>query len=178
MNAESSIVDLQPAVASAAQRPDVRAAIADIYASLQQEIDLRRPLCTSSGRCCHFETFGHRLYVTTMELAAFSHALQHAPADREAVVPLSGRSLPILKFTAGTSTPGCPFQLNELCSVHIIRPFGCRIFFCDESSTDWQHAQYERFHGELKRLHVQLNVPYFYVEWRQALAALGSSTCK
>ncbi|MGH7214404.1 MAG: hypothetical protein ACREIT_06545, partial [Tepidisphaeraceae bacterium] len=68
---------------------------------------------------------------------------------------------------------GCPFQLDKLCTVHAIRPFGCRIFFCDSTATQWQQEQYERFHAELKRLHEQLDVPYFYVEWRQALRALG-----
>jgi Fe-S-cluster containining protein len=68
---------------------------------------------------------------------------------------------------------GCPFQLNGLCDVHLIRPFGCRVFFCDETSMQWQSDQYERLHCELKRLHDELNVPYFYVEWRDALAALA-----
>ena|SRR5437762_13365478 len=68
---------------------------------------------------------------------------------------------------------GCPFQVSGLCSVHAIRPFGCRVFFCDSSSTDWQSEQYERHHARLKRLHEELAIPYFYVEWRQALAAVG-----
>ena len=69
----------------------------------------------------------------------------------------------------------CPFQTGTLCSVHKIRPFGCRVFFCDESSTDWQRRQYEFFHAELKRLHDALAVPYFYVEWRHALRVLFES---
>jgi hypothetical protein len=50
---------------------------------------------------------------------------------------------------------------------------GCRIFFCDATRDDWQHERYERFHGDLKRLHEELGVPYLYVEWREALRALG-----
>src|SRR5947207_7088495 len=77
---------LRQAVMTAAPRPEVRAAVADLYADLQAEIDARRPLCTASGRCCHFDAFGHRLFVTTMELAAFVHALDkmregEAPAE-------------------------------------------------------------------------------------------------
>ena len=68
---------------------------------------------------------------------------------------------------------GCPFQVEGLCSVHSIRPFGCRVFFCDATSDDWQHAQYERFHAQLKQLHDELAVPYRYMEWRAALAELG-----
>jgi len=59
--------------------------------------------------------------------------------------------------------------------VHAIRPFGCRMFFCDATSTAWQNEAYEQFHARLKRLHEELGVPYFYVEWRQALGALGLS---
>jgi hypothetical protein len=58
-----------------------------------------------------------------------------------------------------------------LCGVHAIRPFGCRIFFCDPTAGDWQQQQYELFHAELKKLHERFDVPYFYVEWRFALNA-------
>jgi hypothetical protein len=60
-----------------------------------------------------------------------------------------------------------------LCSVHTIRPFGCRIFFCDATATDWLAEQYERFHARIRRLHEELAVPYFYVEWREGLRAAG-----
>jgi Fe-S-cluster containining protein len=137
-----------------AARADVCQAISNVYRALQDALDLRKPLCVSSGRCCRFEEYGHRLFVTTMELAAFISQTDRPlkPADWD-----------------GT---GCPFQLNGLCDVHLIRPFGCRVFFCDETSTEWQAQQYERLHRELKRLHEELHVPYFYVEWREALAAL------
>lgn len=143
------------AVAHAARRAEVRNAVRHLYTAVQDQIDLRRPVCNTSGRCCRFDEFGHRLFVTTMELGAFLHEIASA-----------GRLLP---STPVGSTPGCPFQRDGLCGVHAIRPFGCRIFFCDETSADWQARQYEFFHAELKRLHEHLTVPYFYVEWRQAL---------
>jgi Fe-S-cluster containining protein len=145
---------LQEHVLLAARRPDVVDAVGRVYAQVQQEIDARRPICSASGRCCRFEEFGHRLFVTTMELAAFVAELQPSPARR----------------WDGT---GCPFQLNKLCTVHTIRPFGCRMFFCDATSTLWQNQQYEHFHARLKRLHEEMDVPYLYVEWRDALRQLG-----
>ncbi|MEO6436495.1 MAG: hypothetical protein ABIP55_12150 [Tepidisphaeraceae bacterium] len=151
---------LRDAVMQAADRPEVREAVARVYAELQQEIDTRRPRCDASGRCCRFEEFGHRLYVTTIELAMFVAEL----AERDKGQGVNQGSLD------GT---GCPFQTGGLCGVHAIRPFGCRVFFCDASSDDWQHAQYERFHGRLKRLHEQFDIPYRYLEWRQALGELG-----
>jgi hypothetical protein len=46
------------------------------------------------------------------------------------------------------------------------------MFFCDESATEWQQANYERFHAEIKSLHDELGVTYRYVEWRAALQEL------
>lgn len=144
---------LREAVRAASQRDDVRLAVSCLYEQLQDAIDLRRPRCDVSGRCCRFEEFGHRLFVTTMELAAFV-------ADAPKLIDASwdGR--------------GCPFQVERLCTVHALRPFGCRVFFCDATATEWQARQYERLHGQLKRLHEALEVPYFYIEWRQALENL------
>jgi Fe-S-cluster containining protein len=173
--------ELRRAVMNASRRPEVRAAVSDIYDALQAAIDLRRPLCTTSGRCCNFESYGHRLYVTTMELAAFDGQLESAQAQSSQQEPIASpakNSLPLLTTTSNkppTTNSSCPFQIDRLCSVHGIRPFGCRVFFCDQTATDWQHEQYERFHAQLRRLHEELDVPYFYVEWRFALDILTSS---
>jgi Fe-S-cluster containining protein len=145
---------LRHAVTEAAGRPEVATAVDAVYRSVQGEIDERRPRCDISGRCCRFEEYGHRLYVTTLELASFVR--QHAGGPD---APWDGT--------------GCPFQRAKLCTVHTIRPFGCRMFFCDATSTEWQNDAYERFHARLKQLHAELNVPYFYVEWRTALQTLG-----
>lgn len=145
---------LRQAVAAAAARSEVRAAVDALYADVAAEIDRRRPLCVISGRCCRFEEYGHRLYVTTLELAAF-------------------RSRYLGEAVTAWDGTGCPFQVNKLCGVHAIRPFGCRMFFCDATSTEWQNDAYERFHAELKSLHDRLGVPYFYLEWRGALRMLG-----
>jgi Fe-S-cluster containining protein len=102
--------------------------------------------------------------VTTLELATLLHDLRSS-RDRHAACGFPGNS-------PAERTAGCPFQVSNLCSIHEIRPFGCRIFFCDETSADWQQRHYEFFHSELKRLHERLAVPYFCVEWRQALRAL------
>ncbi len=157
--------ELREQVVAAAGREEARAAVREIYSSLQDDIDARKPVCRASGRCCRFEEFGHRLYVTTLELAAFVAELpSRRPEDSRA------GALPIL---SDRPPPGCPYQVDGLCGVHAIRPFGCRIFFCDSTSAQWQSERYERYHAELKRLHARLNVRYFYVEWRQALRELG-----
>lgn len=147
--------ELRLAVVRAASRDDVRAAVGEVYAQLAKEVDVRRPLCIASGRCCRFEEFGHRLYVTTIELAAFVAGV--------------GEERGRIEAWDGT---GCPFQVNKLCGVHAIRPFGCRVFFCDATADEWQKAMYERFHQNLRELHGRLDVPYFYVKWRRGLRAV------
>jgi Fe-S-cluster containining protein len=148
-------------VRQASARPEVRRAVGELYASVQREVEARRPRCEISGRCCRFEEYGHRLFVTTMELAAFAHDLDQA------------REFGRLPATAEWNGTGCPFQVAKLCGVHSIRPFGCRMFFCDATATDWQNQTYERFHADLRRLHDAMAVPYRYIEWRAALRALG-----
>jgi Fe-S-cluster containining protein len=158
---EQSPHPLIDAVRRASQREDVRAAVEAVCQQVQAEIDRRasialaagRPLCVLSGRCCRFDEFGHRLYVTTLELAHFLHRLP-------------------LAHPRTANSGGCPFQTQKLCTVHPFRPFGCRIFFCDPASTQWQNDLYERFHADLKRLHETLDVRYFYMEWRQALGMM------
>jgi Fe-S-cluster containining protein len=111
-----------------------------------------------------------------MELAKFVAELPANQSSRSAQATTSPLTLTVLAEKAPASpqaSPGsCVFQVEGLCTVHGIRPFGCRVFFCDETATDWQYEQYDRFHAQLRRLHEQLDVPYFYVEWRAALAAL------
>lgn len=156
--------DLATAVATHADRPDVRAAVTGLYDRLAIEITARRPRCDALGECCRFDAYGHRLYVTTIELITFA-------AQLPAIRPSSSKQrLNVLQPSSGGA---CVFQIDGLCGVHSIRPFGCRMFYCDPMATDWQQNTYERFHTELKALHEQLGVPYMYVEWRAALRAIG-----
>jgi hypothetical protein len=143
---------LREQVNAAAARPDVAAAVADVYARVSTAVDARRPVCVASGRCCHFDAYGHDLFVTTLEVAAFVTQLRARPI----------------------ANPGsCPFQVGKLCGVHAIRPFGCRLFYCDPTAQQWQQNLYEQLHADLRRLHETLGVDYFYVEWRNALETLG-----
>ena len=86
---------LRESVRAAAVRADVSAAVGRVYADVQAAIDERKPPCAISGRCCRFEEYGHRLYVTTLELAAFVRELNAAPDPS----------------WDGT---GCPFQRGKL----------------------------------------------------------------
>jgi Fe-S-cluster containining protein len=150
--------DLKQWVYAVSTRSDVRDKIRALYADLQVEIDRRQPLCVMSGRCCRFDEYGHRLYVTTAELAVFMAELAEM------------QPMPV---GPGGGPGGCPFQTGKICRVHLIRPMGCRLFFCDPTATEWQQAVYERFHARLKVLHEELSIPYSYVEWRFACRTMG-----
>lgn len=149
--------EFSQAVRAVANQVPLQREVRNLYVALQDAIDLRQPVCRTSGRCCRFEEFDHRLYVTTAELGTFLAELNQA----------------------GKPNPGgCPFQVTGLCSVHAIRPLGCRIFFCDETAKAWQEEQYGRFHRELQQIHDRWGTPYFYLEWRQALAWAGVGAAK
>lgn len=154
--------ELKEAILAAGERQEVRDAVEAVYKDLAAEIDRHWTLCGASGRCCRFEEYGHRLFITAIELGTFIHDLRRMNQPAKLVSAI----------TAWDGT-GCPFQVGKLCGVHGIRPMGCRMFFCDPRSTDWQNEQYERFHARLKRLHDELGVPYAYMEWRQGLREMG-----
>ena len=189
---DDQLLTLRDAVSTAVAIPDLVERITAIYADVQQAIDARNPRCDISGRCCQFEKFGHLLFVTTAELAVFQlqrptgrmHGESPAPSPLAGEGGVGGVELRIDSLQSSTPpltpparegepTPGCPYQIAGKCSVHTIRPFGCRIYFCDPTAQDWQQDQYEQFHTRLKQLHDELSIPYLYVEWRQGLKALA-----
>ena len=153
--------DLAEWVQAASQHEAACAAVHALYDRLGELIAARKPICTASGECCRFDAYGHRLYVTTLELGTFVRdlALQDRPAKNRLSLP--------------QSSDGCAYQIDGLCSVHAIRPFGCRIFFCDPTATAWQQELYEKFHAELRQLHGTFGVRYAYVEWRAGLREQG-----
>ncbi len=150
--------ELARAIEQAIAQPQLLAEVDRLYEQIRVETAARKPLCVMSGRCCHFESYGHRMYVSTVELAAFVAGV---------------RGLAGSQNLAAWDGTGCPFQVGKTCGVHSIRPMGCRVFFCDPTSTDWQTDLYEKIHNQLRKLHESWEIPYFYVEWRQALAAVG-----
>ncbi len=146
---------LREAVGRPVDRAAVLAELDGLYGAFQSLVDERKPRCDQSGRCCRFDAYGHLLFVTPIELIGFRERL----------------STPLGPWD-GSPMPGCTFLLEGLCSVHPARPFGCRVYFCDPTATDWQREQYETFHDQIKNLHARFDVPYLYVEWREALKAL------
>lgn len=155
---------IEPAVIAswraAAASIDAQSTIARLHEEIAAEVRVQRPLCVSSGRCCGFEAHGHRLYLTGIETAWTWSRLARRPSATEVDAALA----------AGT----CPF-LSGGCSVHAVRPPGCRIYFCDRDAAGWQSALAERCHLEIRSLHDRLDIPYRYAEWRSLLAAFAAA---
>jgi len=153
--------DLQPDSAltagwlAAIARDEVAHALEAIYARAASEIEARGPACWASGRCCNFERTGHRLYVTGLE-AAYA-------------IVRSARSLTHGEIDGARARGGCPFQEQNLCGIHTIKPLGCRVFFCDRSAHEWQQDLSERLLGDIRALHEVHQIEYRYGEWRAML---------
>lgn len=150
----------------AAGEPAIDEAIRALYAELDDAVAAKGPTCWVSGRCCKFDSFGHRLYVTGLEIAWF--LAQAPPLAEVGQTQTSGTGgLPILMNAPFADA--CPYQTGGLCGAHATRPLGCRIFFCQRGTETWQQDLYERFLEQLRRLHDGHGLPYRYMEWRAGL---------
>ena len=128
-------------------------AVEEVYVALDRRIAARVPRCINRGQCCKFDSFGHNLFVTSVELAYF----------------MGRREGPLL---AGAGS--CPYHQRGRCTARRARPVGCRIFFCEPASQGWQSDETETTLREIKRLHTQFCVRYAYVEWLSALNQLNA----
>lgn len=144
--------------AAAAADPAIAADLEAVYAYIAAAVETRGPACWASGRCCHFEKAGHRLYVTGLEAA---YTLQRAG------VPLTRE-----RIDRARADGGCPFQEQNRCGVHPARPLGCRVYFCDRTAQTWQQDLSERALSMIREIHNRRGVPYQYAEWRALLEML------
>lgn len=132
------------------------ARMSTFYAEVDAAVSARNPACRNRGLCCQFDRFGHRLYVTTVELAYFVRG------SRE-------------QWRAATDEDRCPYHIAGRCTARQQRPLGCRIFFCEPAAKAWQGPEYERRLTELKDIGAAFSVAYRYTDWLSALRTLGAA---
>ncbi len=105
--------------------------------------------CDNCKKCCDFGEFGHRLFVTSVELLHFVSNVDQIKKPEASV---------------------CPYLDAEGgCTVRDIRPVGCRTFFCkpaDDTLT-------ERTLSDIKIFLDTDRFPYYYIEWLHALHCLA-----
>jgi Fe-S-cluster containining protein len=123
-----------------------------LYADLERELPRYRFTCAASGKCCDFDAYGHRLYVTTIEAEYFFLHGPGAPLnDSERLCPAYGEE-------------------DRLCHAREGRMLGCRAYFCGPYPVIPPDDVYERYHAKLKRMHERHGVPFEYcdlLEWRR-----------
>ena len=142
------------ALLAAAQRPEVVAAMRAFFTEADREIAARPATCWNKGECCRFGQFGHRLYVTALEVCYYL-----AGGDRPG---------PVTDDT-------CPHAVGGKCHARDHRPLGCRIFYCDPAAQAWQGPLTEARLARLRELHRELDVPYLYADWLTVLRAINAS---
>ena len=161
----------------AAKRDAIDLSLRSFYTDLDTAVAERGAVCNASGRCCKFESYGHRLYVTGLEIAWFMQAVVSRQSGVGTDTSTSQSRFSLQQFSSTpnpqTLTPNCPYQIDGLCSTHTIRPLGCRVYFCEEGTEDWQQDTTELFLARLKTLHTEHDLPYVYMEWRAGLAEAG-----
>lgn len=141
------------ALRQAADRPDVVAAMQAFYEDADRRIAEQSPVCWNKGECCRFGEFGHRLYVTALEVVYY-------------LATARGCKVPTVTEDA------CPHARDGKCGVRHRRPLGCRVFYCDPAAQHWQGPFTEEMLARLRRMHDELAVPYFYADWLSVLRAL------
>ena len=136
----------------------LRSQLLQIYAEVERDIAAAAPVCDLSGRCCRFQEYGHRLYLSRPE----------AELLLETGLPAG----------AVMDEAGCPFQQGKLCTARERRPLGCRVYFCDPGYTGRAEEFSEHYIAKLKRLHQAADQPWeygslheFLREWQQTHAA-------
>ena len=134
------------------QNEDIISEIGRVYEWLDQTLashEAQAGHCFACGKCCDFDAYGHRLYVTRAEMLYFAEKI-----GSENLKPMpSGQ---------------CPYRVNDHCSVHEHRFAGCRTFCC-RGDADFQNQLTEQALDKIKALSDSLDIPYEYMDLRQAL---------
>lgn len=104
--------------------------------------------CKACGDCCDFEKFGHRLYVTSVELAYFVEKMGDDLRKMDSDV--------------------CPYRVDGKCTVYPYRFAGCRIFACGRNE-DTESQLSEESLQRLKEIGEEHKIPYQYTDLKTAL---------
>ena len=93
-------------VLAASRRSEVIAAMEAFYAEADRLIAARGPTCWNRGLCCRFGEYGHRLYVTAMEVAYYvARPPRPVPPPSEPGAQASGRPSEPRASVSGPSHP-------------------------------------------------------------------------
>jgi len=118
-------------------------ALAALYAALDHELPRWEFTCSASGRCCDFDAYGHRLYVSSLEAEHFFRG-----SDRR---------------RANEDPRHCPaWGSDRLCTAREARMLGCRTYFCPPYPQGVPEDLHARYDARIKALHDRFAIPYEY----------------
>lgn len=130
-----------------AQPTELTKRVSDIYDWLEAQLEEHRNLagtCRACGKCCDFDTYDHRLFVTQPEIEYLK-----AKIGSDNIKPMTdGR---------------CPYNAGGNCTIYENRFTACRIFCCG-GNKDFQSRLSEKVIGRLKNLCDEFEIPYRYVD--------------
>lgn len=126
--------------------------VSAIYQTLDKQLAAMDLSCQACGNCCDFESFGHKLYITTPELIYFAHFI--SPKEMTADI--------------------CPYRVDGKCTVYPYRFSGCRIFSC-RGDAEKENALCEQTISKLKTLCNEYGIRYHYVYLKAGLEMLRSN---
>lgn len=128
--------------------------VGTLYQWLESERGKLSQSCGACGSCCDFESFGHKLYVTTPELFHFYHFVG-----------------PHIKpMTTGI----CPYRIDGKCTVYPYRFAGCRIFTC-KGDAEKENTLCENAVRQFKILCDDQGITYRYVDLKTGLQLLNEN---
>lgn len=113
-----------------------------IYKDLDEELSTLSPPCRACGECCHFDEYGHKLYVSDIEV---EHILKNVGLPRTAV-----------------NKGVCPYLADNKCTIREHRPLGCRIFYCQKGWEVTSSDLYEKYLRRIKDLYTANGLEWNY----------------
>lgn len=126
--------------------------VAEIYDRLEWQISNNSELagqCKACGKCCDFDGFEHRLFVTPPELIYLAENL-----GSEHLKPMT--------------TNRCPYNIDGRCGIYKYRFACCRIFCC-RGDKDFQSRLSESVLKKFKSICEEFAIDYRYTDLAPAL---------
>lgn len=137
--------------------PKVLTGLEKIYRWIDSQNQKAGATCGTCGRCCNFETYGHRLFVTPPELMYLAANLRRQ------------------NLRAMTNST-CPYNVAAKCTIHNYRFAACRIFFC-KADRPLQNQLSEQVLKKFKCLCNEFDVNYHYLSLKAGLTKMINSFC-
>ncbi len=130
--------------------------IVEVYNKLDLELARINPGCNACGTCCHFDTFDHELYASTIEVDYILKNVEVPSFNSEQRI--------------------CPFLVEEKCSIREYRTLGCRVFFCNPDYKDTSQEIYNKYYKMIKSIAIKNQTEWHYAPMTKLLTTQKEST--